>query len=160
VTHTRLEPGRVFIVAAEPLLEIRRQPEPVIRLYGHPARRYALEHRTALSDALWTEYARATLTGRHADIVNPPDAASQFVRVRQIDDWGLFLGRSSSEDRGLLLQIEGPPGGTLTIESSTNLAPGTTWEPWSRVTLTNSPILLYPTHGGEPQRYFRIPPPP
>jgi hypothetical protein len=159
VANPAVRNGRIFVIAAEPILDIWRQPELTLRLYGFEGRSYAMLSRTNLAAGSWREFARTTLSSRLFDFTNlPAGMAMLYFGAVEMPAERPLLSIGRGDAGAYRLSVQGSTGMSLGIESATNLGPGSIWQPWLGLTLTNSPATLPWTNAGEPQRYFRTVP--
>ena len=156
VANPALRNGRVFVIAAEPILDVWRKPELTLRLYGLEGRSYAILSCTNLAAGSWSELARTTLSGRLHDFTGlPAGMAMLFFAATEMPGDRPLLSLARGDAEVFWLRVQGSIGMSLGIESATNPGPSGIWEAWLGLTLTNSSVTLPWTNTGEPRRFFR-----
>jgi len=78
--------GRVVVVGTEPLLEAWRDThaQPRLTLYGNPGHDYQLEWKGNLSDTLWPDSLRVSLTNLYQTFAVPTNKPALFFRAEKI----------------------------------------------------------------------------
>jgi len=78
--------GRVVVVGTEPLLEAWRDAhaQPMLTLYGTPGQDYWLEWKTNLSDTVWPDNLRVSLTDLSQSFTVPTNVPSLFYRAKKV----------------------------------------------------------------------------
>lgn len=153
IANTTVDGGRVFIVAAEPVLDLTRGP--LLTLYGHPGASYGLQFRTNLvGGAPWTDFQRVVLAGRRTQLSGlPAPSSTAFYRAYEIPTFDLGLRNLGAGVFALTLR--GQTGGNYFLQTSPSLSAPAPWSNWLNLTLTNSSDTFCWTNPGHPTRFFR-----
>ena len=143
--------GRVFVVGAEPVLDITR--DGTVRLYGRTGLPYELLSTSQMrSKPAWTVVRRLTLDGRFADVSGAlTNTPGLFYGARQVaaEEFGILRGLPGV----FRLDLKGVVGSAYRIETKTTMPQE--WAPVISFTLTNSIKSIDWTNHGENVRYFR-----
>ncbi|MCP5525484.1 MAG: putative Ig domain-containing protein [Verrucomicrobiales bacterium] len=162
VDRTEGADGRVWLVAQEPLVDLRLGPDGILQLvvYGHPQRTYGLQSSTRLHPANWEPFASVTLSEDQVTIPLETTQAISFLRAAE-QPQGLSVATSGLIIRrdGDVLRLErNAASGNGWLEETAEFGKAPVWRkvrPWPT---SEAFILPVPPEGGS--RYYRWVTPP
>jgi hypothetical protein len=142
VTQVVSTSGRVVVLGAEPLVEAARAQDGsrTLTLYGRPNLAYAIEYANVLSSAdswkLWTRVPMTAFTANLQPSQSIEPAA--FYRAYEFKADPPLLEARAGAGGTRSLMLFGKPGTSYSLEYKTSLSPGSTWQSWNSLPLTNS----------------------
>jgi len=101
------------------------------------------------------EIRQVTLTGRLVQIsISPSSSPTGFYRVQELPAFG--LGLQLLQPGVFTLSVNGQPGNTYTVQTSSELDSSISWSDLFSVTLTNSTQRFPLTNSDQPSLFFRV----
>jgi hypothetical protein len=160
VTNLADKNGRVFVIAAEPILEAQNTTanDRALVLFGRPWTGYAIEYATNLAPgSIWTRLLRVPLSATF-QVLEQIDTghATVFYRAYQLPPSPPSLEIKMSDARLPYLILFGASGKSYQLQTAPALLAQTIWTPAEKVILTHSFQVLNPITNTVPARFYRL----
>jgi len=132
--------GRVVVIGAEPLLEARVDTNSVrqLVLYGNPGASYQIGVSTNLGGTNWLPVWRVPMTNLSQSFGPSGTLPQAYYRAWRFFADPPLLDLSLPARTNVSFLLYGRNGTNYTVESATNLIPGTAWSPVTNVSMSNS----------------------
>jgi hypothetical protein len=160
VSNVLVQPGRVVLVAEQPLLEAFAAGNGTrsMTIYGKPWSAYALEYSTDLKNANgWRVHSRHPFTGMFVNISGMHgNSGTYFYRAAELRSDPPALESLVGTNNTRRLLVFGQPGGQYTLQSATNLSGVVTWSPVLSYTLSNSFTYLGSLGTNTANTFYRL----
>jgi hypothetical protein len=160
VSNVLVQPGRVVLIAEQPLLEAFADANGTRRmiLYGKAMSGYAVEYSTDLNNPNgWQVYTRVPLTNLFTTLSGlHGNTGTYFYRAAELrGDPPSLVGLTGTNQTRRLL-VFGEPGGQYTLQSTPSLSGVVTWSPVLTYTLTNPFTYLENLGTNTTATFFRL----
>jgi hypothetical protein len=159
VSNVLIQPGRVVLVAEQPLLEaFANNGNRSLTIYGKPWSGYALEYSTDMSDPNgWRVHSRHPFTGMFVNVTGLPAGGDKyFYRAADLGTGAPAVEALVGTNNTRRLLAFGQPGAQYTLQSSTNVSGTVTWLPVVSYTLTNGFTYLGNLGTNSANTFFRL----